>query len=68
MMAIGLAKRKGADMTHSLRYENMANNLLEVGTIAINNLNIICGVASIEDIISQPTVYLVMPSFLSIFS
>lgn len=38
MMAIGLAKRKGADMTHSLRYENMANNLLEVGTIAINNL------------------------------
>ena len=48
MMAIGLAKRKGADMTHSLRYENMANNLLEVGTIAINNLNIICGVASIE--------------------
>ena len=49
MMAIGLAKRKGADMTHSLRYENMANNLLEVGTIAINNLNIICGVASIEN-------------------
>lgn len=36
-------------MTHSLRYENMANNLLEVGTIAINNLNIICGVASIEN-------------------
>ena len=49
MMAIGLAKRKGADMTHSLRYENMANNLLEVGTIAINNLNIICGIASIEN-------------------
>lgn len=49
MMAIGLAKRKGADMTHSLRYENMANNLIEVGTIALNNLNIICGVASIEN-------------------
>ena len=49
MMAIGLAKRKGADMTHSLRYENMANNLVEVGTIALNSLNIICGVASIEN-------------------
>ena len=49
MMAIGLAKRKGADMTHSLRYENMAENLVEVGTIALQNLNIICGVASIEN-------------------
>ena len=49
MMAIGLAKRKGADMTHFLRYENMAENLVEVGKIALNNLNIICGVASIEN-------------------
>ncbi|WP_455543594.1 nickel pincer cofactor-dependent isomerase, group 22 [Intestinibacter sp.] len=49
MMAIGLAKRKGADMTHSLRYENMAQNLVEVGTIALQNLNIICGIASIEN-------------------
>lgn len=48
-MAIGLAKRKGADMTHFLRYENMAENLVEVGKIALNNLNIICGVASIEN-------------------
>ena len=49
MMSIGLAKRKGADMTHFLRYENMAENLVEVGKIALNNLNIICGVASIEN-------------------
>lgn len=49
MMAIGLAKRKGADMTHSLRYENMAENLVDVGTVALKNLNIICGVASIEN-------------------
>ena len=49
MMAIGLAKRKGADMTHFLRYENMAENLVEVGKIALNNLNIRCGVASIEN-------------------
>lgn len=49
MMAIGLAKRKGADMTHSLRYENMAENLVDVGMVGLNNLNIICGVATIEN-------------------
>lgn len=49
MLAIGLAKRKGADMTHSLRYENMAKNLVEVGSIALNNLNVICGIATIEN-------------------
>lgn len=49
MLAIGLAKRKGADMTHSLRYENMAENILEVGKVGIEKLNIICGVATIEN-------------------
>lgn len=49
MMAIGLAKRKGADMTHSLRYENMAENLVDVGMVGLNNLNIICGVVTIEN-------------------
>lgn len=49
MMAIGLAKRKGADMTHSLRYENMADNIVEVGSIVLDKLNIICGIATIEN-------------------
>ncbi|MGL5312084.1 MAG: lactate racemase domain-containing protein [Peptostreptococcaceae bacterium] len=49
MLAIGLAKRKGADMTHSLRYENMAENIVAVGKVGLENLNIICGVATIEN-------------------
>ena len=61
MMAIGLAKRKGADMTHFLRYENMAENLVEVGKIALNNLNIICGVASIENGYNEVADLFVLP-------
>ncbi len=49
MLAIGLAKQKGAEMTHFLRYENMAENIVSVGTIGIEKLNILCGVASIEN-------------------
>ncbi|MGL6106865.1 lactate racemase domain-containing protein [Romboutsia sp.] len=49
MLAIGLAKRKGADMTHSLRYENMAKNIVAVGKVGIEKLNIICGIATIEN-------------------
>lgn len=49
MLAIGLGKRKGADMTHSLRYENMADNIVAVGKVALEKLNIICGIATIEN-------------------
>ena len=49
MMAIGLAKQKGAEMTHFLRFENMAENIVAVGTIGLNNLNIMCGVATVEN-------------------
>lgn len=49
MMAIGLAKQKGAEMTHFLRFENMAENIIAVGSIGIEKLNILCGVATIEN-------------------
>ncbi len=49
MMAIGLAKHKGAEATHRLRMENMATNIVQVGRIAAEYLNIICGVGSIEN-------------------
>ena len=49
MMAIGLAKQKGAEMTHFLRYENMAENIAAVGTICLQKLPILCGVATIEN-------------------
>ncbi len=53
MLAIGLAKQKGAEMTHFLRYENMAENIAAVGTIGLQNLPILCGVATIENGYSQ---------------
>lgn len=49
MLAIGLAKQKGAEMTHFLRFENMARNILEVGSIGLEKLNILCGVATVEN-------------------
>lgn len=49
MLAIGLAKQKGAEATHFLRYENMARNIEEVGAIALKKLNVVCGVSTIEN-------------------
>ena len=49
MLAIGLAKQKGAEMTHFLRFENMAENIIAVGTIGVEKLNILCGVCTIEN-------------------
>ena len=49
MLAIGLAKQHGAEATHFLRYENMAENIVAVGKIAIPKLKIVCGVCTIEN-------------------
>ena len=49
MLAIGLAKQKGAEMTHFLRFENMAENIVDVGSIGLEKLNVLCGVATVEN-------------------
>jgi len=49
MLAIGLAKQHGAEATHFLRYENMAENIVAVGRIAIARLPILCGICTIEN-------------------
>lgn len=49
MLAIGLAKQHGAEATHFLRYENMAENIVAVGKIALEHLNVVCGVSTIEN-------------------
>ena len=49
MLAIGLAKQKGAEMTHFLRFENMAENIIAVGRIGVEKMNILCGVCTIEN-------------------
>ena len=48
MLAIGLAKQKGAEATHFLRYENMAENIVAVSKIALSKLNVLCGVSTVE--------------------
>ncbi len=53
MLAIGLGKRKGADTIHSLRFENMAQNIEQSARVSINNLNILFGVATIENAYNQ---------------
>ena len=49
MLAIGLGKRKGADITHYLRFENMAENILLSAKVSLDKLNILFGVATIEN-------------------
>lgn len=49
MLAIGLAKQKGAEMTHFLRFAHMAENIIAVGTIGLKCLNILCGVCTVEN-------------------
>jgi len=49
MLAIGLAKQKGAEATHSLRYENMAENIEAIASVALDKLNILFGIATVEN-------------------
>ena len=49
MLAIGLGKRKGAETIHSLRFENMADNILLSAKVSLNKLNIIAGICTIEN-------------------
>ena len=49
MLAIGLGKRQGADITHSLRFEKMAENIEESAKVSFGKLNILFGLATIEN-------------------
>lgn len=49
MCAIGLAKHKGAAMTHSLGTPNLGANMVRVGKAAFEKLNVRAGVAVIEN-------------------
>jgi hypothetical protein len=49
MLAIGLAKPKGAQMTHFLRLENMPQNIIDVGSITLSKLPVLFGVGTIEN-------------------
>lgn len=49
MLAIGLGKRQGADITHSLRFEKMAENIEESAKVSFGKLNILFGLATVEN-------------------
>jgi hypothetical protein len=49
MLAIGLAKHKGAEMTHRLGVDNLPDNIIRVGTIGIKKLKILFGVGTVEN-------------------
>ena len=49
MLAIGLAKHKGAAMTHCLRFENMAENVEQAARVAVEQAPVLCGVATLEN-------------------
>ena len=49
MMAIGLAKHKGAEFTHRLGVNNLPKNIIRVGKVGVDKLKIVAGVATIEN-------------------
>lgn len=49
MLAIGLAKHKGAVMTHATGVPNLGPNMVRMGMCALENLNVVGGVATIEN-------------------
>lgn len=53
MLAIGLAKQKGAEMTHVFGFDNMPKNILAMSKVSFLKLNIICGIGLIEDSFGQ---------------
>ncbi|MDF2524559.1 MAG: hypothetical protein K0R31_2200 [Clostridiales bacterium] len=53
MLAIGLAKHKGAALTHSLGTVNLGANVERVGTLALEKLKVVCGIALIENSYEQ---------------
>ena len=49
MMAIGLAKHRGAEFTHRLGVDNLPKNIVRVGKVGLEKLKIVAGVATIEN-------------------
>lgn len=49
MMAIGLAKHKGAVATHDLGVPHLGENMVRVAKKALENLNVVAGISAIEN-------------------
>ena len=49
IMAIGLAKHKGAEFTHKLGVDNLPKNIQRVGHVMLDHLPVIGGVSTVEN-------------------
>ena len=49
MIVIGMGKQKGADICHELGFGTMAENLQTMGRVTLAKVNILCGVALLEN-------------------
>jgi hypothetical protein len=49
MLTIGLGKQAGAERVHSLRYERMADHLVQAGRVALGALQIVCAIGILEN-------------------
>ena len=49
MLAIGLGKQRGAEICHEKGLENTLSRIEEISSFMLDNLNIICGIAIIEN-------------------
>lgn len=53
MLAIGLGKQHGADICHSMGFQNMARNVLEFGKTVLSTGRVLCFVSSLENALHQ---------------
>lgn len=49
MLVVGLGKHKGALTMHSLGFNNLANNLLNIGEYLLDKMNILFGIGIVEN-------------------
>lgn len=49
MLAIGLGKQKGAETCHGRGYADMAKNVAAFGKVILGRINILCGIAILEN-------------------
>lgn len=62
MIAIGLGKQKGAELCHGFGIENMAFNIERIARIALQQANILCGVALLENAYDETCQVVALPA------
>jgi len=61
MLAVGLGKHKGALTLHSLGFENMGQNIIDVGSLLLKKINVLFGVAIVENAYDETAKIVIVP-------